>query len=473
MTAAEVPALDLARPKVRRLLRSLCLAAGDLAALTLSVILAVAIWALAVRGQSLSLYGGLWPLGVLFPIAWAMMGLYPGFGIGAVETIRRLSLATGAVFGILATANFVLKVPHQYSRASFFLALILTLFLVPLTRFILLSVVRNRDWWSEPAVLIGDGELANMTISALDDARSLGYRVRWVMPTDRDVGRGDFVTLGSEADLDTLGAGGVRVALLATSGEQWRDWVEVLRPRFRRVIVVRASATLPLEGVAVRNLGGVLGIEFQNQLLRRRNRIVKRFLDLALSIAMLGITAPFILGAAVLVLIADGRPVFFSQTRVGLNQRRFKLWKLRTMRRDAEAVLERYLSENPTAKREWTSKFKLRYDPRILPVVGRLIRRFSIDELPQFLNILRGEMNLVGPRPLPDYHLEAHNGRFVGLRSSVRPGLTGLCQVVARRKNSLSEEEFYDSYYIRNWSVWMDLYILGRTIGTILTGHGE
>ena len=168
----------------------------------------------------------------------------------------------------------------------------------------------------------------------------------------------------------------------------------------------------------------------------------------------------------------DGKPAFFVQDRAGLDGRRIAVPKIRTMRRDAETRLEEHLAANPGLRQEWESRYKLRNDPRLIPIVGQLFRRFSIDELPQIWTVLRGDMSLVGPRPFPDYHIKHFSPAFVELRRRVRPGITGLWQITVRSAGSTDEQESYDSYYIRNWSAWLDLYILSRTIAAVASGRG-
>ncbi|HEX7778858.1 MAG TPA: sugar transferase, partial [Vicinamibacterales bacterium] len=181
---------------------------------------------------------------------------------------------------------------------------------------------------------------------------------------------------------------------------------------------------------------------------------------------------PVIFFAAVVVSLLDGGPAFFFQDRTGLDGRRVGVPKIRTMRLDAERRLEDYLRANPDLRDEWHERYKLKRDPRLLPVVGALFRRFSIDELPQLWAVVAGDMSLVGPRPFPDYHIERFSPEFRELRQRVRPGITGLWQIAVRSEGGIEEQQAYDSYYIRNWSVWLDLYILSRTLAAVLSGRG-
>lgn len=199
--------------------------------------------------------------------------------------------------------------------------------------------------------------------------------------------------------------------------------------------------------------------------------LLKRAVDLAIALPAAVLLMP-LFGLVVLAIkVIDPGPAFYVQTRVGRDGHEIRLFKFRSMYIDAERRLTEHLQASEEARLEWSRYFKLRDDPRILPNIGRLLRRSSMDELPQLWNVLFGDMTLVGPRPLPEYHATSFDPEFQRLRQSVTPGVTGLCQVLARRAE-LDGQKAHDLFYIRNQSVWLDLYILLQTVPAVLSGKG-
>ena len=200
----------------------------------------------------------------------------------------------------------------------------------------------------------------------------------------------------------------------------------------------------------------------------------KRIVDVILSSALLIILTPLFAVIALAIKLTDRGPVIYRQKRVGQNGRIFDLYKFRTMKTDSERILREYLDKNPEARREWALYRKLRsYDPRIT-AVGRILRRFSLDETPQFLNVLKGDMSLVGPRPYILEELEEH-GVPEDVRSvllSVKPGITGLWQVTHRNHATFSERIKTDLSYIEGMSLKEDFKILLKTILVVIKGNG-
>ena len=197
---------------------------------------------------------------------------------------------------------------------------------------------------------------------------------------------------------------------------------------------------------------------------------LKRSLDLLLGTILGLLLLPMMLVIGALIRLTSPGPAILRQERVGLHGRRFIVWKFRTMICDGDRVLNEYLDACPGRREVWNRDHKLPHDPRITPI-GRLLRKTSLDELPQLYNVLRGEMSLVGPRPIlaseiPDF------GSSMEAFCSVLPGVTGLWQVSGRNQTTYAEHVEMDSYYARNWSLWLDLYILLLTVRVVLFREG-
>jgi Undecaprenyl-phosphate galactose phosphotransferase WbaP len=219
-----------------------------------------------------------------------------------------------------------------------------------------------------------------------------------------------------------------------------------------------------------RDVSRLLALELRKHLLMTGPRTVKRTLDVLLSSLLLVTGAPLLAAIAAAIKLESRGPALYRQSRVGLGSGSFQVWKFRSMRPDADHVLSRYLEENPQLREEWERDHKLRNDPRITRV-GRFLRKTSLDELPQLFNVLRGEMSLVGPRPIVSGEIQKY-GRSFTLYRQVIPGLTGLWQVSGRNLTSYRERVELDDYYVRNWSPWLDVYLLARTVKVVITGYG-
>jgi lipopolysaccharide/colanic/teichoic acid biosynthesis glycosyltransferase len=194
----------------------------------------------------------------------------------------------------------------------------------------------------------------------------------------------------------------------------------------------------------------------------------KRILDVLLVVVSLPFVLPFLALVSLAIVLSDGGSPIFKQERVGKDGRRFQIWKFRSMVVDAEAQLERYLNANPKAKREWETKQKLSYDPRCT-FVGRVLRKTSIDELPQIFNVLTGDMSLIGPRPMLPCQQALYPGQAY---YNMRPGMTGAWQVSSRSTSDFADRAAYDDQYNARVSLLEDVSILVRTVGVVLRGTG-
>ncbi|MEQ1884653.1 MAG: undecaprenyl-phosphate galactose phosphotransferase WbaP [Bryobacteraceae bacterium] len=439
---------------------SALLMGSDVFTVTFAFAASISLWVYLGRPFDVGYYLALWPVLLLFPIAYAGADLYPGFGRNPAEELRKVSKTTSFVFAALAVTVFLMKDAPTYSRGVFVLAWAQSLVLVPLLRAVIRSTASERSWWGYPVIVIGNGAAAHRIAEELEKRPALGLRPIGVFEQP-------------EPAVELARQGRVQHVVLTMAGTPRHVALETFEhcsELFTDVIVIPDLAGFASLWVEGRDLGGTLGLEVRQRLLLRSASVTKRVLDL-FAVAVIGtVAAPIALLVAILIKLDSKGPVFYRQQRCGRGGSLFTAWKFRSMVADSASALEQGLQSDDALRNEWSSTQKLRRDPRITRV-GRLLRRTSLDELPQLWNVLHGEMSLVGPRPIVEDEI-ARYGAGYALYKKVRPGLTGLWQVSGRNLVSYQERVEYDLYYVRNWSVWLDLHILARTIVVVISGEG-
>jgi len=407
---------------------------------------------------------------------WIVAGaarLLPSWGIGVVEELRRLVTLLSLLFGGTLVVLFLTKQSTAMSRITLSVSYLLSLGLVPYVRSRVRGYLIRRDRWGVPTVVYGAAETGRQVIDALREEPGVGYVPTGFFDDDPEMW-GDFVedvpVLGS-TEQSTFAA---PIAILAMPGISRIRMLELLEGplmHYKQVVIIPDLFEIPSLWVKSRNLAGILGLEITRKLLDPLAQIVKRTMDLVL----VGVSAPLWGPVYLLLCLAvwqeDRGTPFFFQERVGKDGRRFKVRKFRTMVADAEEVLQKHLDRNPVMRAEWEARYKLKSDPRITRI-GAFLRKYSLDEIPQILNVWRGEMSLVGPRPLPEYHLDELSHRIRQLRMCIRPGMTGLWQVSGRSDAGNEGLMRWDAFYVRNWSIWLDIVILVRTVRVVLRGTG-
>jgi len=222
--------------------------------------------------------------------------------------------------------------------------------------------------------------------------------------------------------------------------------------------------------MSVRDFSGILGIETSHKLKLNYNIAIKRFIDILFVLVGGIIILPFLLIIALIIKITSSGPVLYKHERLGKNGKPFNTYKFRTMKKDAEEQLKKILESDSAIREEWEKNHKLKNDPRIT-AAGKILRRTSLDEFPQLINILKGEMSLVGPRPIVYDEIEKYGDDFDRI-FSIKPGLTGLWQVSGRSDTNYQERISYDTYYLQSWSAWLDFWIILKTFGSIIMGKG-
>jgi Undecaprenyl-phosphate galactose phosphotransferase WbaP len=415
--------------------------------------------------------------GALLPTAgiiavYLCLGLYVGSGPSPCERLRLRAI------GVLAfvTINFLAQFTAELNVTALAAGIFSGVFLF-LLGYYSEEAVRNLliQWklWGATAVLVGCDERNRELAEKLIAEPQLGLRPIGFLSLC-DVQGADQLPLpllGSTKDFGRVGEY-VEVGIFPSREQLALEEIVQGRHPFAQVFAIEDSHDLQTLWLRTRGLGGAVGIEIRRDLYVPHNLWLKRAVDVLVAMPVGLMALPLIAALGLIIKAVDPGPAFYAQRRVGWHGRPIRVLKLRTMYQDAERRLEHHLRQNLSAQAEWQRYFKLTDDPRILPVVGRFLRRASLDELPQLWNVIRGDMTLVGPRPFPPYHISAFDRQFQVVRQSVPPGLTGLWQISSRSDGDLQLQRAQDMFYIRNWSIWLDLYILLQTLPAVIRPKG-
>ncbi|HEX7959565.1 MAG TPA: exopolysaccharide biosynthesis polyprenyl glycosylphosphotransferase, partial [Terriglobales bacterium] len=384
---------------------------------------------------------------------------------------------------LAALSHVTLLFAIQMASGSRFIALGVWAFLIP-SSWLLRDIVKRLlvKWhaYGRPAIILGTGNTGRFAIREIQANPTLGIVAVAAFDDDPAL-HGQMVegvpVLGSLADAPNwVSSYPVRDALIAIPSagpHRVMMLAQQLGRRYKKVGVVADLVSVGNMWTRSMTVGTCSVLEMRNERFDPVNLALKRVFDLAMGLPLFLLSVPVIAVAAVMVKIfSPGASAFYSQAREGLDGRRIRVWKIRTMMPNADDALESYLESDPEAREQWETHMKLTRDPRVIPLLGTALRKSSLDELPQLWNVLMGEMSLVGPRPFPGYHLEKFSPEFRGLRTQVPPGITGYWQVTHRSSANLEQQQVSDAYYIHNWSFWFDLWILFRTLNAVLKGRG-
>jgi len=407
--------------------------------------------------------------------------LYPGVGINPAQEIRQVSQYTlmAFMFGVVISV-FMAPVPTLYFQ-SLGVSWILSPAFVLGLRWVLRIATANAGLWKEPVLVMASGQKALDMVLYFRKRLRLGFWPALVASDEagiatllaakreepvihlRDLARSvpQITTLGIETALVDLPFAG---QALARAGEK------ALSRLFSRLIFVSDLNWLEGATLQVHDFEGLLGVETRRNELNAFSLALKSLMDLGLSFFGLVCLSPFFACLALLIKLDSPGPVFYRHKRIGQGGKPIAIIKFRTMVMDADQILQAYLETHPDARLEWEQTQKLKDDPRITRV-GRWLRKFSLDELPQLLNILKGDISLVGARPIVQNEIY-HYGEYFQVYTRSKPGLTGLWQVSGRNNTTYDERVRYDTYYIHNWSLWLDIYILLRTVWVVLSRDG-
>ncbi len=392
-----------------------------------------------------------------------------------IGTLWKVSFfSTVGVFTVLSVGRFV-----TMSRTVAFVMGVISLPLLPLIRTIAKKTLRRFGFLKRRVLILGAGETGKLILRALRKEPNYGYEIKGFLDDDpakfgREI-EGIKIHKGTdraETYISRCGIDDLVIAMPGAGKERLQSLINNLQHKVSRILFVPDIFGIAVTGTNLQHFfqEEAFAFEMKNNLSNPINIFIKRCFDLITSVLMLPfLLIPMAVIAALIRLDSRGQ-AFFSQERIGRNALTFKCYKFRTMYENAEESLTGLLAGDPEARREWEQHWKLSDDPRVTRV-GRFLRSTSLDELPQIFNVLKGEMSLVGPRPyLPREMPDLGDRNYTILLT--KPGITGLWQVSGRSNTSNDYRISLDSWYVRNWNLWLDIVILLRTVRIVVKREG-
>ena len=394
------------------------------------------------------------------------------------DTMKNLfrSITIGVVVSIVLM--YTGHVINDVSRLFVAFAYICMLVFIFSERFIVGKILSKAGYLTIPILLVGAGKTAELVKRSLDRMPITTYKIIGYVddnPKSSSIAK-EYSCLGAFKDVESvIKDTGVQTVLICAPGLESKRLVSLinqLQLLVKRVAFVPELFGLPTSNISARGMmeEQAVILRVQNNLARKSNRIIKRMFDIVVTICGGFFILPFMLFIAVIIYLDSEGPIIYKQKRIGQNGKEFNFYKFRSMVKNADTILEEYLNTYESEKIEWQKNFKLKNDPRVTKI-GRIIRKTSIDELPQLWNVLIGDMSLVGPRPLLPNEVERYNS-YIEDYKLVLPGLTGVWQVSGRSDTTFEQRAIMDSWYIHNWSIWIDIVYLLKTVLAVVKSKG-
>ncbi|HDT6086152.1 undecaprenyl-phosphate galactose phosphotransferase WbaP [Raoultella ornithinolytica] len=468
----------------RNVLVSMALALSDFISFTISIYLAMGLLALSLSDYSKvipeSQTDGWVALHLLLAfccVAWYSMRLRHYFYRKTFWFELKEILRTLVIFAIIEIAVMAFTT-WSFSRYLWVLTWVFVLFLVPVSRMITKRVLDAFNLWRRDTWIVGSGINAHEAYKAINSERNLGLIIVGFIHSDGGTSAGEEIDglPVLENNLNWLTTKDKKtqfiVAVESHQSEIRNTWLRNFMIKgYRYVSVIPTLRGMPLDSTDMSFIFSheVMIFRVQQNLAKWSSRVLKRLFDIVGSLAIIAVLSPALIYISRKVK-KDGGPAIYGHERIGKDGRSFKCLKFRSMVINSKEVLAELLEKDPAAKDEWDATFKLKNDPRITKI-GKFLRRTSLDELPQLFNVLKGEMSLVGPRPIITAELERYNEE-VDYYLLSKPGMTGLWQVSGRSDVDYETRVYLDAWYVKNWSMWNDIAILFKTIGVVLKKDG-
>lgn len=386
------------------------------------------------------------------------------------ETMQRTFYAVlySEIFCIIAL--YVFKSSNYLSRSYILIFFVMSFLSLYLFRQLLIKTCNRFNILKTPVIFVGNGKVTEDIIYFTNHNNCFGIKIADIVDEIEDIDqlRNNIISRIKQLKIKT-----VIIAIPNLEKHKLLNLVEDIQPLVRNLMFVPNTIGIPVINLEVKRLyeSNMILLGIRNNLAKKTNRRIKRIFDIVFSLLVMIIVVPVSLVVMLCILIeSPGAAPIFKHYRVGKGGKLFPCYKFRSMIPNAQEELQEYLKSNLEAQKEWNKYFKLKNDPRITKV-GKFIRKTSIDELPQFINVLKGEMSWVGPRPIIQDEIHYYN-KYIKDYCSVLPGITGMWQVSGRSDTGYTDRVSLDIWYVRNWSIWIDIALICKTIKAVFCGKG-
>ncbi|MDR2744620.1 MAG: undecaprenyl-phosphate galactose phosphotransferase WbaP [Desulfovibrio sp.] len=447
-------------------LRTVVLCLADLLALLGPISLIFALRA-AFGDVSPTLYLWVFSLLLLGPFLGAGFGLYQTVSLPRPQEVKALFLLGTLLYGIILVALFLSQTGKIYSRLIIAGGWLGTIFALPILRAAARRLFAKKAWWGRPLLILDRSDTGRDLWHYLKRHPENGLTPVNIFSLPDDIATARETLTAAAARyphavvlLPHVAARTPAAEIVKEAGRWFSDIV--VAPAF--------CGGQDMHWLTICDLGLTPALWIRQNLSDRRRLFIKRCIDVTFCLLALPVLLPLGLVLAGAIRLDSPGPALYRHKRIGRDGREIRIYKFRTMVINADATFKNCLEKDAALRKEWENFHKIRNDPRVTRV-GAFLRKTSLDELPQFINVLAGAMSLVGPRPIVAAEIKKY-GPVYAEYCRVRPGITGLWQISGRNNTSYGDRVAYDHYYICNWSVWMDVWILVRTVPVALSGYG-
>ncbi len=415
-------------------------------------------------------------------ILFACNGLYPGIMNPPTEEVKKYSTCTffsslAIILSLIISndmgfeiSNFLIKDSKNLAIAiAFIITIPIATIALPAFREFAKRIFQRYKWWGVSAVIYGDKDSYKYIVDKLLNNKYLGYKPAVIIDSSatepffyKEIPvfppNNDVFTVIKEFNIK-------QAVICFYEGD-----MSQIMTSYRYTTTVSKNQTNFTSTQQLKDIAGIIGFSSIHNLTFKGNLFAKRLLDIFIVLAFSPFWLPVMLILAILTKLTSKGPIFYGHKRVGKNSKEIKCWKFRSMCINSQEMLEEILRTDPVRRAEWEKDRKFIDDPRVTKF-GKFLRKTSLDELPQLFNILSGSMSLVGPRPVTEPELKKY-GKYKDYVLSVSPGLSGMWQISGRSDTGYEERISFDTYYIQNWSIWLDIWILIKTVWVVLKGKG-